>query len=114
MSFYANIPHYLNSCEVQNIPIDVRIFHFLYEHKHIMMNRIDFLLNKSIITDSSLQTDWEKIAKNALIIRNNVIKMNLIDKKTGYVSLKNLLEFLKENETVVLKKTIEHLQDCLK
>jgi len=113
MNFYENISCYLQNFDDKNIRADIRIFHFMYEHKNIMANRIKFLLNKSMIKDTSLLISWEKITKDALIIRNNVIKMNLSNKKVRYADLSVYFELLKKDEENALKKTIQHLKECL-
>lgn len=85
----------------------------MYEHKHLMMNRIDFLLGKSKLTDISLLQGWKDISKSALGIRNQVIKIELSNKRYEYKNISECLGTLKETEEKVLAETIGHIRECI-
>lgn len=111
IDFYTHINDYILSCESEKIKMDIRIFHFLYEHKYIMKRRIEYLLKTSTITECNLLNFWNEITEEALIIRNKAIKSNLLN-EYKYSNLNASIQLLGKKEKAVLEKTIEHMQSC--
>jgi len=112
MNFYQYIGEYLLNCETYNIEYDIRVFHFLFEHKKIMENRIRYLLETSRIKDEALLNDWEGIAEDALVIKNKVMKLQVL-RKYDYQDLNNRIQILGKNERKVLIETIYHLESLI-
>ncbi|KEQ21815.1 hypothetical protein [Paenibacillus tyrfis] len=64
--------------------IDIRPFHVLYDHKKIMVSRINYMEQNEYIKDSlKLYEMYSLIERKALTLRNLVIKHNL-SKETDY------------------------------
>lgn len=60
-----------------NRNIDVKAFHLLYEHKQLMIKRINFLFNNKFLNESNykkLCIDFEDLLHKTLILRNLFLK----------------------------------------
>ncbi|MCL2864487.1 MAG: hypothetical protein FWE25_02985 [Lachnospiraceae bacterium] len=112
MKFYQHIDKYLLVCENSKVKYDIRIFHFIYEHKQMMKNRIKYLLETSRIIDMTLLENWEDITAKALILRNVVMKLNILC-EYNFQKLSEYIQILGESERAILNKTIWHLEAML-
>ena len=92
--------------------IDIRPFHCIYEHKTIMMNRLDFLANKLEVQLNNFSTWANQLQKQATILRNLALKYHMAQKKellpsiapkineletADHLFVSHLLQFLKSH-----------------
>jgi len=107
ISVYDNI---LNSQENTNrLMDDVRISHFIYEHKMLMVLRVEYLFFKNYIEETdylNLSMSFEKICSMALSLRNLVLKYKIAKSNKIQSNVMNLLteirDLEKENLTSLL------------
>lgn len=52
-----------------SIPLDIRPPHLLFEHKELMLKRIDYLLSKGVMSDKTLLTEFGAITEKAATLR---------------------------------------------
>jgi len=109
IDFYKHISAYFNSCEKNNIPVDVKIFHFLYEHKFIMKQRIEYMFGKNMISDETLLEKLDGIVNDSVGIRNAILRGKLT-KVYKYESLEKSLMKLQNDEICVLTKIVENIK----
>lgn len=85
--------------------IDYRMFHALYEHKFIMVERVVKLINQGLISnDEDLVSDAEELKKISEVCRLIVMKYNIVPKNELIEELKKNLIELKDKEIVFLNK----------
>ncbi|WP_338551314.1 hypothetical protein [Paenibacillus sp. KS-LC4] len=74
--------------------IDDRLFHTIWEHKNVMVERIKYMMENEIIkNDGSLLNAYTYISECSLILKNLVLKYNF---KEGKRLLDNIVEKLTE------------------
>lgn len=90
--------------------LDYRMFHALYEHKSIMVKRVEELMNQGLISsDEVLVSEAEEIEKISDICRMMVLKYNILPRDDMLEELeRNLLE-LKDKEIIFLTKLRDKL-----
>ena len=95
------------------LELGTKNFHLLYEHKHLMLKRVEFLESKKII--SSSHNYIEKVTElnnDFLKIRNLYIKSQLIDKSRKESVILNVckkIELSKEKEKRLYEDLITEL-----
>ncbi|EEC58712.1 hypothetical protein BACPEC_00231 [[Bacteroides] pectinophilus ATCC 43243] len=90
--------------------LDYRMFHALYEHKSIMVKRVEELMNQGLISsDEVLVSEAEEMEKISDICRMMVLKYNILPRDDMLEELeRNLLE-LKDKEIIFLTKLRDKL-----
>lgn len=108
MDIYKPLINVLNYYQSIQKPLDIRIFHALWEHKLLMVERIHFLSQhfgenntEKLIAKATI------LEKKALIIRNLVLKYNLLLLEQ---IPHNLVVYLSELEKLDQAFTIEFLE----
>ena len=90
--------------------IDYRMFHALYEHKKLMVNRIEELIKQGIIVDAEeLLAEAQYVRKLAEICRMLILKYNVMPKDEELSDVKNTLRKIRDKDMVLLNKLIERL-----
>ena len=75
---YHCLTKYLEKRLIDKNFIDIRIFHFLYEHKKLMQQRIDYLLRNGLINDKRFLDDWSVLVTQAEMIRNKILRSRIV------------------------------------
>ena len=103
ISVYSNI-------DLDNNSLDYRIFHLIYEHKYLMINRlkkINDILNMDKINE--ITQEYEKLVDKSKILLHLCLKYNLTQDKSILLKIKlNLANLVKEDGCLIL-----NLIDCL-
>jgi hypothetical protein len=85
--------------------IDMRPFHAFYDHKVIMLKRMEYLQKKGVIVNKEKYiAEYCGIRDNLQIARNLVLKYNATKQSNTLLSLDNVLEATKHREIMLLKK----------
>ena len=93
-----------------NVTCDIKHFHLLYEHKKVMVSRLEYLMeNKYIDTRNDLITVFRNLQNESLNKRNVIMKYNTTKNK---VQLNTVIDSL-HNMYEIEKKAIEDLLDAL-
>ncbi|GGH72249.1 hypothetical protein GCM10008014_58430 [Paenibacillus silvae] len=116
MAAYTHFVKYIRSMmESLEGVIDIRIFHTLWEHKRMMVLRINYIQKRNILINSDdILKQYTYIQDSSLILMRMVMKYNLInDKKTLEKIEKKILE-IESLETQALDNLIKRLEsrDC--
>lgn len=117
IDIYDEIIRYIQFCYKEPNYLDYRCFHFLYEHKKVMLKRIDFFKTNYLLNcTNEYILKYDKIVKDTLILRNMILKI-YISKKFTIKTLSILIEKLKVIrliETELLKQLVCMLNEQLK
>lgn len=112
MSIYEPISQYLkhNIGELQNI-IDNRIFHTIWEHKNMMVQRIKYMIHQKHVdhADDILKA-YTFILNQSVIVKNLVLKYNLTKNKRALSSIINHFNVIKASEEIALNQFITMLE----
>lgn len=102
---YDLLTEYLNESK-DNTQLDYRVFHNLYEHKKLMVKRIEYLEEKQLIQRSINKEVYQRVANLSQIISRLIIKYRykndheILEKIVRYIDeIKNLE---KEGMTLLL------------
>ncbi|GKU76566.1 BtrH N-terminal domain-containing protein [Paenibacillus sp. L3-i20] len=94
---------------VQNF--DVRPFHILWEHKKMMVARIQYLQQLGHLSkETTLLAEFTQLEKKAYTQRNIMLKSYMSDNRTVLQSLPNLMQEMQNDEQIAIQKLIEELQ----
>jgi hypothetical protein len=87
-----------------NKRLDPRMFHAMYDHKELMVDRLQYLLDNEYLDASktSLIETYKQVRKNALIIRNVILKFNIKPASVTVSNIHTLLEKTKQHEIELL------------
>lgn len=99
---------------VSKITDDVRISYLLYEHKKIMMERLQFLYDRGLIKDKTYNNLYYEYQKNykrsesllLLVMKNAIKPVDNID-----VRIRNLLNNIKLKEVYIIKELINDIEE---
>lgn len=106
---YDNVIEYIQkSISMQRVINNYRVFHIFYEHKLALRQRIMYLISQGIQCQFLLP-DIEYIVKEALLIRNFILKESLMKRTNRLYMLVPKLKNLKEREYTILLQLIEYL-----
>lgn len=85
--------------------LDYRMFHALYEHKVIMVKRVEELMNQGLISsDEVLVLEVEELKKISDVCRMMVLKYNVLPRDDMLEELERNLIELKDKEIIFLTK----------
>ena len=110
LSLYSEMKNRLsllcNGTAREQVHLDVRAFHVLYDHKVMMVMRVNYLFDKQIICDKRFMKESEKIRDTANMIRNMYLKFEIkLDNKI-LLKIIDLLVVLQEDEESLLEKIV--------
>lgn len=95
IEIYKKLIWYISECHGNNQNLDYCAFHFLQEHKTIMLDRIKYYENLNLIKCSQeIHNAFEEIKCITDTIRNIVMKFNMKPTKSTYDSLINYMNYL--------------------
>jgi len=79
LEFYNIIIYLLDKkIKKERIDVDYRIFHFLFDHKHIMKKAIEYMNNHGYIKNGNdLYQTLNNLEEDCIIIRNKILKYNI-------------------------------------
>lgn len=90
-----------------NIPTTtLRSLHALYEHKKLMVSRIEYINNNYVSINRELLEEVKKIERHSLVTRNSLIKFsrtNSLDLKQKII---NNLIFIKDRENTLISNIL--------
>jgi len=103
IKIYENFIKYLNSILIKDSEIDFRMFHLLWDHKRVMLSRIEFLGKNNYLQKSEDIKDlYLPIEKLALENRNILLKYYLTkDKNIIEKMISNIIWILNEEKNVI-------------
>jgi len=97
---------------IKNKSIDIRAFHVLYDHKRLMLVRLEYLNGMQCITGgdfASIYDGYRRIRQDTLIMRNMALKYN-INKDEGYLqSIVKKCADIKEEDAALTERLIKAL-----
>ncbi|MFE4572502.1 hypothetical protein [Paenibacillus chitinolyticus] len=90
---------------------DVRHLHLLWEHKKMMSDRIEYLVNEGIIPyDEELAEGYKDLAKRAMKLRDQYIRHEIREDKEVFERLRLRFNQFRDEEPVLLQKLIALLE----
>jgi hypothetical protein len=101
--YFINFLHYEIGAGRKRI--DYRLFHAMYDHKEMMIKRMEYLVENGYIEKEKLLIlkEYEIVKNNALSIRNLILKYNIQQKLSILHRVQALLSETKELEIKLLK-----------
>lgn len=91
--------------------IDIRFFHLFYEHKLLMEMRVNYLQEKRVIIDNDKLGELaNELKRDALILRNMVIKYNITKKRKNAIQVYEELIRIKEKDYTFCLQLLEELK----
>jgi hypothetical protein len=111
MNIYKYLQSYIESLLLYS-NLNFQPVHALWEHKKIMVNRIEYLQKNSYLsTDSNYNILYKQIQDKALLIRNLFFKYNITKKNNIITKMVSLLNDIFEQEKTVLSSVIQELRE---
>lgn len=95
--------------------IDRRAFHLLWEHKELMIRRIEFLATKGFIFQTEAQSlleNYKQIVQDALVARTLALKYLIKKDKDTLKRIEKKLKDIIKNETIILSELLDALKSC--
>lgn len=103
--YYQNV---LQSKNEENC--DIRHFHLLYEHKKTMVSRLEYLTEKKYInTKNDFISIFMNFKKDALKLRNSLIKYNISKDKMLLNTVIDTLQKMYKGEKETIEELLNHL-----
>lgn len=108
---YDALINYLKQLiENSHIYRDIRPFHALYDHKVLMLSRIDYLENEiSILVDTHIKNKLIRIKKYCFAIRNLFLKYLLTANNNCLIKIIEILKEMKHYEEEAMNLLLECL-----
>ncbi len=114
IKIYDILSEYITKISDGNFQYDVRPFHVLWEHKKVMLERLEYLSSLGYLSDASLlYNNYKEIENKCLLIRNLFLKCMMTNKKSNLEKIKIVLSQLKLVEMDLLKTLIDTLKSGL-
>lgn len=112
LSIYDHIIEYLsNQVSTLREKIDIRIFHTLWEHKLVMLNRLNYLKEHHYLDDADeLIKIYSEIESDLKILRNLAIIYNKNENSTTVTSIMEKMKKIKNLEENALSDLISKLE----
>ncbi|MCP3781449.1 hypothetical protein [Paenibacillus sp. MZ03-122A] len=86
----------------------IRSLHILWEHKNMMVKRLEYLSENGHLNNVELTImNYKKMANKAIILRNLILKSNVHVEKSVYIKVINGLRDLELIESEALGKVLE-------
>lgn len=96
---------------VQEKDWDRRAFHILYEHKKIMVERLEYLKDHIGYENEAIEKAYRELQDEAMIVRNLVLK-NLFQEQAGRSErLKELLDKMERSEREAVTELVAGLRE---
>ncbi|WP_042199095.1 hypothetical protein [Paenibacillus camerounensis] len=90
--------------------LDIRVFHLLWEHKKLMVMRLEYLHEISCLTESGDLIDkYKKLEKKSLIIRNLALRYEVSRKLDDLTKIESGLVEIMNSERELLEKLISNI-----
>jgi len=104
VNVYDEISQYLKCLYMTNFEIDLRIFRLLWEHKVMMLNRLDKLSEKHRKQLNEIRAEYSLVEKKAEILFRRAIKFSICNKKELLIKMVEEVDSLRGLEEVILEK----------
>ena len=109
ISVYNNLIKYLSN--IENNDIDYRAFHGLWEHKKIMISRVEYLINNNYLRQQNdYVKNYIKLEKETNHIRLLILKYNIKKKSSIIKTVSAILQDMQSEEIEILKKICQDLK----
>lgn len=110
ISIYKELISYLRVCFDKKGNIDFRIFHALWEHKKIMIDRISYLEKIKVIEEDKIIMDmFKNFEKTSFKVRSLIIKYGISKDESDINRCINYLNYLYESEPFYIEKLINNI-----
>ena len=109
IEMYSFLKNYMKGQSEKDMGLSVELFHGLYDHKNLMMKRVEYFVQKGYLNASkmSLLNELAEVKNKAMALRNRMIKSNIQGKLTEHESVFLLIDQMSELEVAVLKKVFD-------
>jgi hypothetical protein len=108
---YDHLIEYIDECLCNSAKIEVKIFHFLYEHKKLMKDRLEFMLENAIISNRGILAEWKYVLECCQKVRNYILKSDVRGSGIkGADEIKGILSRLHNHEYSVLCELLSELK----
>ena len=105
-----NLYYYLEYVKDNNMDIDIRYFYYLWEHKKIMLDRINYMLDNGYVSGSRDEyAEYFDVVKKAEIIKGLNLKYNIIKRETTIKNMQELIHYIVGAEERILSKLIKNI-----
>lgn len=108
ISVYEKIQEYLSLNEEGTA--DTKMFHILYEHKKIMLERLNFMIKLGTTLSPHHILSYEQLKKQALVLRNLCLRAQITKDTSIYNRMIQILEIMKREEEVTMNGLICELK----
>jgi hypothetical protein len=107
LQVYDYFKVFLSLLQDNEVPFDIRPFHTFWEHKFVMMLRLEFMNNKNMLNnDDGLLNSYKIIEQKALVQRNLMLKYSINQNKGILNRVLEEIEEIKFKEDIVLNKVL--------
>jgi hypothetical protein len=110
INYYNFLSEYFNiEMTLGMYPTDIIPFHALFDHKEMMVRRLEYLLQKGCLENEKkvLIEDYKEVRDSTLKLRNLVMKYNLKQSEQIAESIHNAIADIYSRESVLLKSIFD-------
>ncbi len=108
---YPMFMQYLQAVQAGAMELDIRPFHLLWEHKKLMLDRIQYLIENGLLEkDSELHEAYATVERACFGIRGDVLKANTAQSMTFLATTGEAMQAISVQEVAVLTRLIEELE----
>jgi len=105
-----NLIDHIKNVDSNNTELDYRAFHGLWEHKTIMLNRMNYLIEKKIINaDDEFIAKYKNMEHLASVVRFRIYKFYLTHNRQNLPIVAELLNEICTKEKSLIEETINRL-----
>jgi len=106
---YSEVVNYFINLLHGQTSSDIRILHFLWEHKKCMRARVRYLLDNGFLQSENLYSNILELEKKLLVLRNLQLKYEITQDKGIIERIIAEITIIKQKEVEVFKLVLEEL-----
>ncbi|MEK5415724.1 hypothetical protein [Paenibacillus sp. FSL L8-0708] len=109
---YEVVKEYLNLLSKGEVKYDIRPFHSLWEHKKIMIMRLEYMQRNGLLkTDHTILNSYKNIEQMSLILRNLILKYNLTQDHSILTRMSSEVDKIVFDEHKIIPAILNNIQN---
>lgn len=120
LDIYKNVKYYLSLLKQGKIQFDIRGFFAIYEHKKIMVKRIEYMIGKGYLSNAAnLLEEYRQIESISLLHVNSLLKYGVTGELKFIDRIYQDIDMIVEKEKRLIPEILENIQtkevneDCI-
>ncbi|MBJ6360481.1 hypothetical protein JFN88_03975 [Paenibacillus sp. MAHUQ-46] len=109
---YDSLKEYIGTIALKDLFIDIRPFHVIWEHKKVMISRLEYMSNMEPNLNLYIEA-YDKLGTDALIMRNMALKFNITEDTRLLEQLLVNLNNIQLKEKELLEIMLPEIEKCI-